>query len=180
MSKAVVYTLLATATLFFFIVRSPTNIEGKKGDLNRRFGYKILERAPIFDPIVTKIEREAEQKKQQKNNDYFNDNDKVVSRRTSLENTTSVNEVAEKYQYLTSGGELNTTLRLFILFPLLDREPKDGFVDFDELESWIIQRANERLDYATQVELDSKDINGDLAISFKECLPHLSQNDIGD
>ncbi|WJX10026.1 hypothetical protein P8452_00796 [Trifolium repens] len=58
------------------------------------------------------------------------------------------------------------------------REPKDGFVDFDELESWIIQRANERLDYATQVELDSKDINGDLAISFKECLPHLSQNDI--
>ncbi|XP_045808719.1 calumenin-A [Trifolium pratense] len=176
MSKAVVYMLLATATLFLFIVRSQTNIEGKKGDLNRRFGYKILERAPIFDPIVTTIEREVEQRKQQKNNNYFDDNN-VAVRRTGLGSTTSVSEVAETYQYLTSGGELNTTLRLYILFPLLDRKPKDGFIGFDELESWIIQRAMERLDYDTQVELDSMDMNGDLAVSFKEYLPHISKNE---
>ncbi|GAU21127.1 hypothetical protein TSUD_10440 [Trifolium subterraneum] len=140
MSKAVVYLLLATATLSFIIVRSATNNEGKKGGLNRRFGYKILERAPIFDPIVTTIEREAEFKKQQK----FDDN-KTVVRRTGLGSTTSVGEVSETYQYLTSG------------------------------ESWIIQRAMERLDYTTQVELDSMDMNGDSAVSFKEYLPHLSQ-----
>lgn len=179
MSKAVVYTVIATATLLIFIVLSPLNLEESKGRLNnRRFGYKILERAPTFDPLVTKIERESEQKNQQHKNDF--DNKKNVAPRTGLGSTTTVSEIKETYEYLTSGGTLNTTLRLIILFPLLDRDPKDGFVGFNELESWVTQRALERLDYATQVELESKDKNGDLALSFREYLPDLSEKDIGD
>lgn len=62
MSKAVVYILTATAIFIFFIILSPKlNLEEPKGRVNRR----ILERAPIFDPIVAKIEREAEKKSQQ-------------------------------------------------------------------------------------------------------------------
>lgn len=61
MSKAVVYILTPTAIFIFFIILSPTLIlEEPKGRLNRR----ILERAPIFDPLVTKIEREVEKKLQ--------------------------------------------------------------------------------------------------------------------
>lgn len=175
MSKAVVYSIIATATLFFFIVLSLWNLEESKGSLNRRFGYKILERAPIFDPLVTKIERERQQKIDDEKNNINN-----VVPRTSLGSTTSVSEVAETYLYLTSGGKLNTTLRIIILFPLLDREPKDGFVAFNELGSWINQRALERLDYVTHAELESKDKNGDLSISLREYLPYLSEKDIGD
>lgn len=175
MTKAVVviYILVATATLFMIAIISPPvnfNKEGDKDRLNRRFGYKIiLERAPKFDPLLTNIDRKEAQN--------ININNAVVPRR--LDSTTSASEVAETYQYLISGGTLNTTLRLIILFPLLDRDPKDGVVVFNELEAWITQRAVERLDLLTQAEFDSKDKNGDSAISFQEYLPQFSQNDIG-
>ncbi|XP_020210617.1 calumenin-A [Cajanus cajan] len=162
MSKAVVYILIATAMLFFFIFLSPLNLKEPEGRLNRRFGYKLLERAPNFDPLVANIEKKTHHEPTLSN----------------LDSTTSVSDVVETYQYLTSGGKLNTTLRLIILFPLLDREPKDGVVGFNELEAWITQRAIERLDYLTQAELDSKDKNGDLVISFKEYLPQFSEKDI--
>ncbi|KAK7293909.1 hypothetical protein RJT34_16788 [Clitoria ternatea] len=165
MSKAVVYVLIATATLFF-IYLSPLTIEEEKGHLNRRFGYKLVERAPNFDPFLTKIEREVENKTQDEH---------VPNIMFSLNSTTTINDVAETYEYLTSGGKLNTTLRLIILFPLIDRQPKDGMVDFKELEAWITQQAEERLNYLTQDELDSKDKNGDLAISFREYLPQFSE-----
>ncbi|XP_058724695.1 uncharacterized protein LOC131596137 [Vicia villosa] len=178
MSKAVVYILIATATITFFRFLCPLKHEEQKGSFNRRFGYKILERAPIFDPIVTKIEREVEQIKQRQKMDFDNNNVDVPG--TSLGSATSVNvnNVAETYQFLTAGGKLNTTLRLMILFPLLDRDTKDGFIVFNELESWISQRALERLDYSTQTELESKDEDGDLSLSFSEYLPQLSENDI--
>ncbi|KAG4954448.1 hypothetical protein JHK82_040033 [Glycine max] len=169
MSRAVVYILIATAILFF-IFRSPLNHEESKGRLNRRFGYKLLERAPKFDPLVTNIERVVENKM------YHEPAPRMLS---NLDSTASVSDAVETYQYLTSGGKLNTTLRLIILFPLLDREPKDGVIDFNELEAWISQRATERLDYLTQAELDSKDKNRDLAVSFKEYLPQFSEMDIG-
>ena len=180
MSKAVVYTVLTTATLFFFIFISSSNIEEKKGSLSRKFGYKILERSPIFDPIVTKIQREEEQQQKvnNNNNNSNNNNNNDVVPRTGLGSSTLLSEIADTYQYLTSGGKLNTTLRLIILFPLLDREPKDGFVDFKELENWNIQRALERLNYVTQIELESKDKNGDFVVSFREFLPNLSEKDL--
>lgn len=148
--------------LFFFIFLSPLNLKEPEGRLSRRFGYKLLERAPNFDPLVANIEKKTHHEPTLSN----------------LDSTTSVSDVVETYQYLTSGGKLNTTLRLIILFPLLDREPKDGVVGFNELEAWITQRAIERLDYLTQAELDSTDKNGDLVISFKEYLPQFSEKDI--
>ncbi|KAL2318133.1 hypothetical protein Fmac_032009 [Flemingia macrophylla] len=169
MSKAVVYILIATAMLFFFIFLSPLNLKEPReggGGLNRRFGFKLLERTPNFDPLVTNIEKKT----------TYHDHQPPLF--NHVDSTTAVSDVAETYQYLTSGGALNTTLRLIILFPLLDREPKDGVVGFNELEAWITQRAIERLDYLTQAELDSKDRNGDLVISFKEYLPQFSEKDI--
>lgn len=156
--------------MLFFISLSQLNLNEPKGHLNRRFGYKLHERAPIFDPLVTNVERNIEMKIHHEPSPCM----------YNLNSTTSVSDVAETYQYLTLGGKLNTTLRLIILFPLLDREPKDGVVSFNELEAWITQRANERLDYLTQAELDSKDKNNDLSISFEEYLPQFSEKDIGN
>ncbi|XP_057731695.1 uncharacterized protein LOC130946840 isoform X1 [Arachis stenosperma] len=157
MSKVVVYLLIATAILGF-IVFSPCNPnEEPNARLNRRLGFMLQDRAPHFDPLMVKIKTHPPR---------------------SLDNSSSVKDVADTYQYLTSAGRLNTTLRLIILFPLLDREPKDGAVSFNELQAWITQRAMERLDYVTQAELDSKDMDQDSALSFREYLPNFSQNDI--
>ncbi|KAK7385003.1 hypothetical protein VNO78_30710 [Psophocarpus tetragonolobus] len=178
MSKAVVYIVIATAILFFVFI-APLNLEEPKGRLNRRFGYKLLERAPTFDPVVANINEnkmhnhEHHQQQQQPLVHVH-----VPRTSSNLDSSTSVSGVAETYQYLTSGGKLNTTLRLIILFPLLDREPKDGVVGFNELEAWITQRALERLDYLTQAQMDSKDKDGDLAISFMEYLPQFTMKDI--
>ncbi|RYQ81808.1 uncharacterized protein [Arachis hypogaea] len=157
MSKVVVYLLIATAILGF-IVFSPCNPnEEPNARLNRRLGFMLQDRAPHFDPLMVKIKTHPPR---------------------SLDNSSSVKDVADTYQYLTSAGRLNTTLRLIILFPLLDREPKDGAVSFNELQAWITQRAFERLDYVTQAELDSKDMDQDSSLSFREYLPNFSQNDI--
>jgi len=158
--------------VLFYICFSPLKLGEPKSRLNRRFGYKLRERAPNFDPLVANNEREVVKK--------MTEQEPAPRTWSNLDSTTSPVDVAGTYQYLTSGGKLNTTLRLVILFPLLDRDPKDGVVGFKELEAWITQRAIERLDYLTQAELDSKDIDGDLAISFKEYLPQFSDKHIGN
>ncbi|KAF7816674.1 acyl-CoA-binding domain-containing protein 1 [Senna tora] len=65
-----------------------------------------------------------------------------------------ISEVSKTYLYLTAGGKLNTTLRLTLLFPLLDRHSKDGLVRYDELEAWIVQQALERSNYLTLIEME--------------------------
>lgn len=174
MAKMVVHTVMATAFIVFFIIMCRFFQEERKGPgLNRRFGYNIRERAGAlsFDPLVTQIEREGDIKKAPLHNDSTDKNKST--------NTTPFNEVIQIYQFLTSGGKLNTTLRLTILFPLLDRDPQDDLISFNELEAWIIQQSMERLNYITQIELESKDKNADSVISFREYLPHLSDADIG-
>ncbi|MED6148899.1 hypothetical protein PIB30_057389 [Stylosanthes scabra] len=170
MSKVVVYFLIAIAILGFIVLSSPHNHEEPNARLNRRLGFKLEDRAPNFDPLITKIKRANMMKDQ--------NNMEITSDPQSLYNTLSVKEVVDIYQYLTSTGRLNTTLRLIILFPMLDREPKDGVVSFNELQAWVTQQAMERLDYVTQAELDFKDMDKDSALSFQEYFPHFSDKDI--
>ena len=166
MAKVVVYAVTATAILFLLLRSSDNHHEHKGRVLNRRFGFKIRDRFAAFDPLVTKIEREAGKN--------------VHGGSTDPENPRFVSQASDTYQYITAGGKLNTTLRLMILFPLLDREPNDGVVSLKELEAWIRQQAVERLDYITEKELESKDKNGDLSISFREYFPQFSVKDIGN
>ncbi|KAG6650455.1 hypothetical protein CIPAW_06G044800 [Carya illinoinensis] len=65
-----------------------------------------------------------------------------------------------------------------VLFPFLDTAPNDGVVSFKELEGWIAQQAHDRLNYRTEKELALRDKDGDGAISFREYLPHFSNEDI--
>ncbi|XP_054796256.1 uncharacterized protein LOC129301686 [Prosopis cineraria] len=181
MKKVVVYAVMATAFLFFFIVLSPLIQDQRRGPgLNRRFGYNIRERGVSFDPLENRINSERSETRDDGKKlaaagsfmDAKNMNTDVDS------NTTLFNEVMETYQYLTAGGKLNTTMRLTILFPLLDRDPKDYLISFNELEAWILQQSLDRLNYMTSNELNSKDKNGDSAISFREYLPQFSDSDL--
>lgn len=162
MLKAVVLFLASTAVLFLLILASPHDHDQRQEGfgLNRRFGYNIADRTPIFDPLVTEMEREA------------SDSD--------FGSPLSVSEVSETYLYLTASGGLDMSSRLTLLFPLLDREPKDGLIGFKELEARITQQALERTDYLTQREMESNDRDGDSAISFWEYLPQFKNQDLGN
>ncbi|KAI4307080.1 hypothetical protein L6164_030308 [Bauhinia variegata] len=166
MAKAVVYVVIATAFVLFMTL-SPISREHRKGSgLNRRFGYNIQQRAPSFDPLITKIGRTEEANKK------VDQHEPEATTNFSL-----YGHAADEYQYFSSSGKLNTTLRLMILFPLLDKEPRDGVVNYNELEAWITQQALDRLNYVTNTELKVKDKNGDRAISFTEYLPQFSELD---
>lgn len=166
MAKVVVYTLIAT-TFIVLILFSPSKQNGRDygGRRNRRLGYKYP--VATFDPLVAELERLAEN---QGLGDPINP--------LNLENHFFPDEVAAAYEYF-SEGKLNITLRLIVLFPLLDKAPHDGGVSFKELEAWIAQQAIQGLNYRTEKELALLDKDEDGAISFREYLSQFSNEDLG-
>uniref|UniRef100_A0A7N2MH93 EF-hand domain-containing protein n=1 Tax=Quercus lobata TaxID=97700 RepID=A0A7N2MH93_QUELO len=168
MANAVVYALIATA-FFIIMVFSPSRQHGRDHrGLNRRLGYEF--RITNFDPLVSKLERLAENRGQE---------DPINSTTSSFnfENGSFVDEVDDAYEYF-SEGKLNTTLRLYILFPLIDKAPTDGVVSCKELEAWFEHQAHQRLIYTTQKEMASRDKDVDGAIAFNEYLPQFFKEDI--
>lgn len=162
MAKAVVYTFLATAFIILFVFfQNKRHGHHTRSGLSRRLGYK----APHFDPLVARLERSAEEK--------------GLSYHVDPEHISYVPEVADADEFFGDDGTLNTTLRLMILFPLLDSAPKDGLISAKELGAWIGQQAMDRLSFRTNKVMSWHDKNGDGAISFSEYLPHFNENDIG-
>ncbi|KAJ6340678.1 hypothetical protein OIU77_008438 [Salix suchowensis] len=165
MGRVVVYVLI-TIAIIVFIASSPINNHGRTPPgLNRRLGSKFSK--PNFDPLAVKMQRIAEEK------GYAGEGDAI-----NLENNSHATEAEDAGEYLSDDGRLNITLRLLVLFPLLDKKPRDGLISFEELEAWNVVQARERLAYRTQREIQSRDKDGDGAISFKEYLPQFSDEDI--
>ncbi|OMO93536.1 Calcium-binding EF-hand [Corchorus olitorius] len=160
MAKAVVYTLLTTAFIILFVF-SPNKRHGHHGTSARRLGLK----AAHFDPLVTRIERTADEK----GGSYHGDPPQHIS---------YVPAVSDAYEYFNDDGSLNTTLRLVILFPMLDNAPPDNLISPNELAAWIDQQAINRLSYRTNKVMSWHDKNGDGVISFTDLLhPEDSDNE---
>ncbi|KDP37385.1 hypothetical protein JCGZ_08570 [Jatropha curcas] len=169
MTRAVVYAFLATAFVFLMVCLPIINKRGHNIRLsqNRRLGYTFL--IPNFDPLVVKMERLAEEK------DLSNESNFDNSKKNSN------NFEAEDYadgEYISDDGKLNITLRLTTLFQLIDKAPKDGRINFEELQTWNREQAVERLMYKTQKEMDLHDKDGDEEISFTEYFPQFSREEI--
>ena len=161
MSKAVVFGLL-TIAFVFFVVFTPTTQKGHNNFyLARRLGHNRV----AFNPLVEKIEEMARE----------------TSDHHFLFNLSNIflNDVEDKYEFVSQVKNLNITMRLMILFPLLDVEPRDGFISLKELEHWNMQQAIHRLSYRTHKELVLFDQNEDGAITFREYLPKISYQSIG-
>ncbi|XP_031115123.1 reticulocalbin-2 [Ipomoea triloba] len=150
MTKVVVYTVAAA---FVILLLSQDHNKLFRKDysprgLSRRLGTQPS--APlIFDPIVARRKGFANPEKSEDDDRYFNDK-----------------------------GRLDTGLRLMVLFPILDKDPRDGFVDTKELEYWNTQQAISRLNYRTQRELLLRDKDGDGSVSFSEYLPQFTDEDM--
>ncbi|CAL5367672.1 unnamed protein product [Camellia sinensis] len=166
MSKAVVLATTTTAFILLIIcfqkIKTNHKDYGPRG-LSRRLGFKIL--PPPFDPLIVKTEKLIEEK----GLDHWET--------SSLANHELSTKDMDKYW--SDKGRLNITLRLIYLFPFLDNAPKDGFVECNELEAWIMQQATDRMNYRTQKDLALHDKDGDEAISFQEYIPQFSIQDLG-
>jgi hypothetical protein len=81
--------------------------------------------------------------------------------------------------YLNDEDQFNITDRLIVLFPLLDINPHDGFVSVKELQDWHWLQGQNALQHRTDREMDVHDKNNDGLITFKEYLPHLTEEEIG-
>lgn len=163
MSKVVV-SIITTIFVFLVVVFTLVTPNHKDGyytpnALSRRLGLKT--RDPIFDPLVAELEQK---KPKGKSNDH----------------NSSTRSHKEDEKYFDNDGRLKTSLRLMVLFPILDVTPKDGFIEYKELEVWNTQQAIDRLHYRSQREMEFRDKDGDGAISFSEYLPQFTDEDIGN
>ncbi|XP_057950840.1 uncharacterized protein LOC131145659 [Malania oleifera] len=153
MKRAAVYTLLVAVFVLLLLLLSRTIPPRPHLRLGRRFGsYKHA----AFDPLVSEME---------------------ASINMTSENLISPPAVATAVNF-DENGRLNITFRLMVLFPLIDKDPRDGAVSCKELEAWNVQQAMDRLNYMTQKELASLDKDGDEKISLRECLHKFSDEDI--
>uniref|UniRef100_A0A803MUP6 EF-hand domain-containing protein n=1 Tax=Chenopodium quinoa TaxID=63459 RepID=A0A803MUP6_CHEQI len=158
-----------TATFVILILLPPSSISHNGNRHIRLFEFTH------FDPLVTEIEHKAEDR-----NLDFHPND---HNHASLDYVYKVMEAGVEVEaidkvYLGKDGKLNLTLRLTTLFPLIDIMPKDGYVEFRELEAWNIKQAKQGLEYSTRKEFEVNDKNKDGFICFKEIFPKFSDDDI--
>ncbi|XP_042515868.1 reticulocalbin-1 [Macadamia integrifolia] len=179
MKLAVVGYLMVAATVVVFLTLSPTSRRlGRHLHGGRRLGHK---HAP-FDPLVGKMERRMEEERSGGSTDE-NHHPMSSSSTTSWDNSTvdlssddTKEEEGEEEYFKDIKGKLrlNITMRLLTMFPLIDKDPKDGFISLKELEIWNVERAVERLNYKTLKEMRRRDEDGDGSLSLFECLHQFS------
>ncbi|KAK9724836.1 hypothetical protein RND81_05G101900 [Saponaria officinalis] len=172
MPKAVVvYAILATAFLLLLsLFCHPHNYPQESRHI--RIGRRLTGFGPHFDPFVSKIEHKFEDKGLNVHADGYS-KDNPLFKNNNVGRVDEVDKV-----YFKENGRLNLSMRLTILFPMIDNGPKDGFVGFNELESWIIMQAQEKLDYTTRKLVQAHDKNNDGFISFKDYFPNFSLDDL--
>ncbi|KFK29297.1 hypothetical protein AALP_AA7G115000 [Arabis alpina] len=162
MAKAVVLTLLTTTfiILFLLVPKTQNETQSMEGLISRRLGRRL--EMPVFDPLVTRIERLSHEKEA---------------------HTNTIEGAKEKdddmfEEYFAQERRLNTTMRIKFLFPLLDAAPRDGFVSFKELQTWMMQQTEDNMGYRTAKELELQDKDKDGVVTFEEYLPQFSKQDI--
>lgn len=119
---------------------------------------------PVFDPLVTRIERLSHEKE--------------AGTKTVEAAKEEKDDMFE--EYFAQERRLNTTMRIKFLFPLLDASPRDGFVSLKELQTWMMQQTEDNMVYRTAKELELQDKDKDGVITFEEYLPQFSKQDIGN
>lgn len=73
--------------------------------------------------------------------------------------------------FINDEDKFNVTSRLLILFPKIDVDPADSFIDVHELTTWNLQQAHREVLHRSQREMELHDKNRDGFVSFSEYDP---------
>ncbi|XP_043720863.1 calumenin [Telopea speciosissima] len=174
----VAYLIVATIVLVFLTL-TPTSRHHHHHHrhIGRRLGHK---HAP-FDPLVGKLERLMEERSSGggaiDNGNHHHSLSSVTTGNNwdSFSGNDGDELDREEEEYLRDEEvSFNITKRLLTMFPLIDKDPKDGYISLKELENWNVERAVERLNYKTMKEMRLHDLDGDGSLSLSECLHRFS------
>ncbi|KAL5721328.1 hypothetical protein ACHQM5_004986 [Ranunculus cassubicifolius] len=131
-------------------------------------------RDPIpFDPVIAEIERRREDKEWEKH--YFEHSHKEYSG----ENIPAEGGLGQPEwedfmnaeDYVNDEDRFNVTNRIVILFPKIDVDPSDGYVNAHELTEWNLRQAEKEVMHRTERDMEVHDKNHDGMVSFKEYEP---------
>ncbi|KAJ8769979.1 hypothetical protein K2173_009061 [Erythroxylum novogranatense] len=127
-----------------------------------------------FDPLVAEIERRLEDKRWERQHFVNNLPELFNSSSDSApghESQPEWEDFMDSEDYLNDEGKFNVTNSLFLLFPKIDVDPSDGYVDEYELTEWNLRQALREVLHKTQREMEIHDKNHDGFISFSEYGP---------
>ncbi|KAK2635813.1 hypothetical protein Ddye_030605 [Dipteronia dyeriana] len=171
----IVYTSIALL-LLFFLSHSPKKTQSHRHRrLRLRSSYNFNpshHESVAFDPLVADIERRRDDRQWEKqymehSHPELADHDSAPAHESQPEWEDFMN--AE--DYLNDEEKFNVTNRLVLLFPKIDVDPADGYINEHELTEWNMQQAEREVMHRTQREMETHDKNRDGFVSFVEYDP---------
>ncbi|KAA8541446.1 hypothetical protein F0562_025409 [Nyssa sinensis] len=176
---SVVIYITVAVLLLFLISHSPKNhsnhphrrLKLRSTFLSSAGGEKHHHHEPItFDPLVADIERKREDKQWEKV--YFEHAHKeIVQEAPGAESQPEWEDFMDAEDYLNDEEKFNVTNRLVLLFPKIDIDPPDGYVNEHELTEWNLKQSEREVMHRTQREMEIHDKNRDGFVSFAEYEP---------
>ncbi|CAL5210219.1 unnamed protein product [Lathyrus oleraceus] len=184
LGSVLVYTILALLVLLFLSSYSPFNTTTNHHSSNRHRRLKLRSNFTLspshshhqpvpFDPLVAELERNREDKQWEKQHiqhshaELHHHEDSAPAHESQPEWEDFMN--AE--DFINDEDKFNVTSRLLILFPKIDVDPADSFIDVHELTTWNLQQAHREVLHRSQREMELHDKNRDGFVSFSEYDP---------
>ncbi|KAL9420363.1 hypothetical protein AB3S75_038022 [Citrus x aurantiifolia] len=179
MGKVSLFIYVTIALLLLFLLsKSPnkphSNRRHRRLKVRSSFNFRPTHHEPVpFDPLVADIERRREDRQWEKqyiehaHHELSHNHDAAPGEEAQPEWEDFMN--AE--DYLNDEEKFNVTDRLVLLFPKIDVNPADGYINEDELTDWNMQQAVRDVMHRTQREMETHDKNKDGFVSFAEYEP---------
>lgn len=153
-----------TALFLLLLLRSTPQLPSSSYSPTRRHHRRLKLRSPSnsqhhhsipFDPIVADIERHRE--------DLY-----LTPPAPGHEASPEWEEFMDAEDYINDEKRFNMTDRLVLLFPSIDKNPRDGFLSVEELTEWNVAQTDKEILHRTERDLDAHDKNKDGFVSFEE------------
>ncbi|KEH44431.1 calcium-binding EF hand-like protein [Medicago truncatula] len=172
LGSVLIYTILALIVLFFLSSHSPFNnhhSSHRHRRLKLRSNFTLSpsrshsSHQPVpFDPLVAELERHREDKQWEQQH---------IQHAPPHESQPEWEDFMNAEDFINDEDKFNVTSRLLLLFPKIDVDPADQFVDLHELTMWNLQQAHREVLHRSQREMELHDKNHDGFVSFSEYDP---------
>ncbi|KAK2459021.1 hypothetical protein P8452_05526 [Trifolium repens] len=190
LASVLVYTILALLVLFFLSSHSPFNTTTNHHSSNRHRRLKLRSNfttlspsnphsnphsnhQPVpFDPLVAELERHREDKQWEQQH-IQNSHPELIHHNSAPahESQPEWEDFMNAEDFINDEDKFNVTSRLLLLFPKIDVDPIDSFIDLHELTLWNLQQAHREVLHRSQREMELHDKNRDGFVSFSEYDP---------
>ncbi|KAK1307287.1 hypothetical protein QJS10_CPA10g01434 [Acorus calamus] len=174
-SSTAILCAVVTAVLLVLLISTPSNTPSRLHHRRLKLrhpssasagGDKKHDSVP-FDPVISEIELRREDRERERQHYSFPSSDHAPAAKAQPE----WEDFIDAEDYINDEDRFNVTNRIVLLFPKIDVERVDGFVDVEELTEWNVKQAERETLHRTERDLEVHDKNHDGFVSFKEYEP---------